>query len=39
MIEKNDFRRAIYDRIVIAAITFAITFATGAIIAWYKRPG
>jgi hypothetical protein len=35
MIEKNDFRRAIYDRIVIAAITFA----TGAIIAWYKRPG
>ena len=37
-LEKNDIRRTIYDRIVIAAITFAITFATGAIVAWYKRP-
>jgi hypothetical protein len=37
-LEKNDIRRTIYDRIVIAAITFAITFAMGAIIARYKRP-
>jgi len=37
-LEKNDIRRTIYDRIVIAAITFEITFATGAIVAWYKRP-
>jgi hypothetical protein len=37
-LEKNDIRRTTYDRIVIAAITFAITFAIGAIIAWYKRP-
>jgi hypothetical protein len=37
-LEKNDIRRTTYDRIVIAAITFAITFAMGAVIAWYKRP-
>jgi hypothetical protein len=33
-LEKNDLRRNVYDRIVIAAITFAITFAISAIIAW-----
>jgi len=33
-LEKNDLRRTVYDRIVIAAITFAITFAISAIVAW-----
>jgi len=33
-LEKNDLRRNIYDRIVIAAITFTITFATSVLIAW-----
>lgn len=33
-LEKNDLRRDVYDRIVIAAITFAITFAISALIAW-----
>ena len=34
-LEKNDLRRTVYDRIVIAAITFAIS----AIIAWHDRLG
>ena len=33
-LEKNDLRRTIYDRIVIAVITFAVTFAINAIVAW-----
>ena len=33
-LERNDLRRTIYDRIVIGAITSAITFAISAIIAW-----
>jgi len=33
-LEKNDLRRTIYDRIVIAVITFAVTFAISAIVAW-----
>ncbi|MGB9203239.1 MAG: hypothetical protein WCB94_04600 [Terriglobales bacterium] len=33
-LEKNDLRRTVYDRIVIAGITFAITFAISMIIAW-----
>ncbi|MGD0212007.1 MAG: hypothetical protein ABSB87_02170 [Terriglobales bacterium] len=33
-LEKNDLRRTIYDRIVIAGITFMITFAISAIVAW-----
>jgi hypothetical protein len=33
-LERNDLRRAVYDRIVIAALTFAITFAISASIAW-----
>ncbi|HYW37146.1 MAG TPA: hypothetical protein VE957_03455 [Terriglobales bacterium] len=38
-LEKNDLRRTVYDRIVIAAITFALTFAISAIIAWRSYPG
>jgi hypothetical protein len=34
VLEKNDLRRAVYDRIVIAGITFAITLAMSTIIAW-----
>jgi hypothetical protein len=33
-LEKNDLRRTVYDRIVIAGITFAITFAISAVVAW-----
>jgi hypothetical protein len=33
-LEKNDLRRAVYDRIVIAGITFTITLAIGVIVAW-----
>jgi hypothetical protein len=33
-LEKNDLRRTVYDRIVIAGITFAITFGVSALIAW-----
>ena len=33
-LEKNDLRRTVYDRIVIAGITFALTFAISAMIAW-----
>ena len=33
-LEKNDLRRDVYDRIVIAAITLAVTFALSALIAW-----
>jgi hypothetical protein len=33
-LEKNDLRRTIYDRIVIAVITFGVTFAISAIVAW-----
>ena len=33
-LEKNDLRRTVYDRIVIAGITFAITLAIGVIAAW-----
>ena len=32
-LEKNDLRRTVYDRIAIAAITFAITFGISASIA------
>jgi hypothetical protein len=38
-LEKNDLRRNVYDRIVIAGITFAITFAISAIIAWRSYLG
>jgi hypothetical protein len=38
-LEKNDLRRTIYDRIVIAAITFALTFAISALIAWRSYLG
>jgi hypothetical protein len=38
-LEKDDLRRTVYDRIVIAAITFAITFAISAIIAWRSYLG
>ena len=33
-LEKNDLRRNVYDRIVIAGITFALTVAASSIIAW-----
>jgi hypothetical protein len=33
-LEKNDLRRTIYDRIVIAGITFAVTFVISAVVAW-----
>ena len=38
-LEKNDLRRTVYDRIVIAGITFAITFAISAIVAWRQFLG
>jgi len=38
-LERNDLRRAVYDRIVIAGITFAITFAISAIVAWREFLG
>jgi len=34
VLEKNDLRRNVYDRIVIAGITFALTFVLSAMIAW-----
>ena len=33
-LEKGNLRRNVYDRIVIAGITFAVTFVISAIIAW-----
>ena len=33
-LEKNDLRRTVYDRIVIAGMTFAITLAISVIAAW-----
>ncbi len=33
-LEKNDLRRSVYDRMVIAGMTFAITLAIGVIVAW-----
>ena len=38
-LEKNDLRRNVYDRIVIAGITFAVTFAASAILAWRSYLG
>jgi hypothetical protein len=38
-LEKNDLRRNVYDRIVIAGITFALTFALSALIAWRSYLG
>jgi len=38
-LEKNDLRRNVYDRIVIAAITFAITFGMSALLAWRSLLG
>ncbi len=38
-LEKNDLRRTVYDRIVIAVVTFAITFAISALIAWREFLG
>ena len=38
-LEKNDLRRTIYDRIVIAVITFAVTFAISAVVAWREFRG
>ena len=38
-LEKNDLRRTVYDRIVIAGITFALTFAISAIMAWRSYLG
>jgi len=38
-LERNDLRRAVYDRIVIAVLTFAITFAISAAAAWRGRLG
>jgi hypothetical protein len=38
-LEKNDLRRTVYDRIVIAAITFAITLAISVIVAWRSYLG
>jgi hypothetical protein len=34
ILEKNDLRRTVYDRIVVAGITFALTFVISAMIAW-----
>ncbi len=39
VLEKNDLRRNVYDRIVIAGITFALTFALSAVIAWRSYLG
>ena len=39
VLEKNDLRRNVYDRIVIAAITFAITFGMSALLAWRSLLG
>ena len=33
-LERNDLRRTVYDRIVIAGITFGITLTIGVIVAW-----
>ena len=33
-LEKDTLRRNVYDRIVMAGITFAVTFVISAIIAW-----
>ena len=38
-LEKDDLRRNVYDRIVIAGITFAITFAISALVAWRSGLG
>ena len=38
-LEKDDLRRNVYDRIVIAGITFALTFAISALIAWRSYLG
>jgi hypothetical protein len=38
-LEKNDLRRTVYDRIAIAGITFAITFAISAMVAWREYLG
>ena len=38
-LERNDLRRTVYDRIVIAGITFAITFAISAIVGWRELLG
>jgi hypothetical protein len=38
-LEKNDLRRTVYDRIVIAGITFALTFAVSAVVAWREFLG
>jgi hypothetical protein len=38
-LEKNDLRRTVYDRIVIAAITSAITLAISVIVAWRSYLG
>jgi hypothetical protein len=33
-VEKDNLRRNIYDRIVVAGLTFVVTFVISAIIAW-----
>ncbi|MGA7294461.1 MAG: hypothetical protein WBW53_12865 [Terriglobales bacterium] len=38
-LEKNDLRRTVYDRIVIAGATFALTFFISAMIAWRSYLG
>ena len=38
VLEKNDLRRNVYDRIVLAGITFAITFVLSAILARRSFP-
>lgn len=38
-LEKNDIRRTVYDRIVIAAITFTITFGMSTLLAWRSLLG
>jgi len=38
-LEKNDLRRTVYDRIVIAGITFALTIAISAMMAWRSYLG
>jgi hypothetical protein len=39
VLEKNDLRRTIYDRIVVAAITFVLTAAISAMMAWRSYLG
>jgi hypothetical protein len=38
-LEKNDLRRNVYDRIVIAGITFLVTFGASAILAFRSYLG